>query len=318
MALGGTDLNLLRVLDALLREGSTVRAGARLGLSQPAVSAALGRLRHTLGDPLFVRRGRGLEPTEFARRLAPEVTRLVENIEAVLHGRARFDPATENRVFRLAGSDFFAPTLLPRLEARLAREAPGIVVQLVDLPQPVPADALEPGAADLLLGRAIAPAESILQRDLIQVELVVCARAGHPALATAGLRRGQVVPLDLYCALRHVVYAPDAALTHLADPVLARLGRRRVIAQTVADFSSAFSVVARSDLVSLLPAQLALSFDDGRILTYAPPFDIPPVRAQMAWALRTEHSLAHRWLREMVADIMTALPSIPPGVAAGP
>lgn len=100
MGLGGTDLNLIKVLDALLREGSTVRAGARLGLSQPAVSAALSRLRQTLGDPLFVRRGRGLEATDHARSLAPTVARLMQEIEGLLEARASFDPTTERRVFR--------------------------------------------------------------------------------------------------------------------------------------------------------------------------------------------------------------------------
>ncbi|MRX50710.1 LysR family transcriptional regulator [Paracoccus sp. S-4012] len=318
VGIAALDLNLLKVLDALLREGSTVRAAARVGLSQPAVSAALARLRQSLGDPLFVRRGRGLEATDFAREIEPDVHRLIEDIEAVLRGKSRFDPATEERAFRISGNDFFAPTLLPRLEARLAAEAPGIVVQLIDLPYPVVTDALAPGRADLVLDRDIEPAEWLVRRDLIDVPLCVCARVGHPAVAAAGLRRGRPMPLDLYCGLRHVIYSIDGSRAGIEEPLLAELGCTRSVAQTVPDFSSAFSVVARSDLIALLPLHLAHSFDDGRIHVYATPFPIAPVRVQMAWARRSHDFPAHRWLRSLVADIMARLPSGFPPPASTP
>jgi len=314
MGLGGTDLNLIKVLDALLREGSTVRAGARLGLSQPAVSAALSRLRQTLGDPLFVRRGRGLEATDHARSLAPTVARLMQEIEGLLEARASFDPAPERRVFRIAGSDFLAPTLLPRLETRLAREAPGITVQLLDPPR-VATDALEPGQADLFLARDVDMADWVLKRDLIRASLVVCARKGHPDLAAAGLRAGQQVPLDLYCRLRHLLYSPDGALTQLADPLLARMGRARSVALTVPGFSAAVSVIAQSDLVALLPVPLVASLADRRIRTYRPAFEVPPLRLQMAWPVRADGSPSQRWLRELVREIMAALPARVPGAA---
>ena len=123
MNIASFDLNLLTVLDALLREGSTVRAGERIGLSQPAVSAALGRLRHALGDELFVRRGQGLEPTDYARSLVVPVREVLDAVVGVLAG-SRFEPGTSDAVFRLSGSDFFAEMLMPALAERLSREAP--------------------------------------------------------------------------------------------------------------------------------------------------------------------------------------------------
>lgn len=127
------DLNLLRVLHALLEEHSTVRAGERLGLSQPAVSAALARLRAALGDELFFRRGKGLEPTQYALTLKEELKQVFERIEGLIRGPGTFDPRISDVSFRISGSDFFAELLMPRLAERLQLLAPKMRVHLVDL-----------------------------------------------------------------------------------------------------------------------------------------------------------------------------------------
>ena len=111
MNMSAFDLNLLRVLDAMLREGSTVKAGARIGLSQPAVSSALGRLRQALGDELFVRQGKGMEPTDYARSLAIPLREMLDAMEALLWGAGEFDPGKAAQSFKLSGSDFFAEML---------------------------------------------------------------------------------------------------------------------------------------------------------------------------------------------------------------
>lgn len=127
------DLNLLRVLDALLREGSTVRAGERIGLSQPAVSAALNRLRAALDDELFFRQGQGLAATDYARSLEEPLAMVLASIEALLARPGAFDAASSEASFRISGSDFFAEMLMPRLGERLLRLAPSMRVHLVDL-----------------------------------------------------------------------------------------------------------------------------------------------------------------------------------------
>jgi DNA-binding transcriptional LysR family regulator len=121
------------VLGALLREGSTIKAGQRIGLSQPAVSAALGRLRQSLGDELFVRQNGRLAPTDFARGLSLPLRQELDRLEAVLTSPSGFDPAATTGVFRITGSDFFAELLMPRLARLLRARAPGLRVQLVDL-----------------------------------------------------------------------------------------------------------------------------------------------------------------------------------------
>ena len=135
------DLNLLRVLDALLIEHSTVRAGERLGLSQPAVSGALKRLRHALGDELFFRSGQKLEATEYALSLKEPLQDVIGQIERLIRKKAVFDPATATDSFRIAGSDFFAEMLMPMLAEHLMVYAPSVRVHLVDL---VPDDHIQP------------------------------------------------------------------------------------------------------------------------------------------------------------------------------
>jgi len=133
MNLRTLDLNLLRVLSALLAEQSTVRAAARVGLSQSAVSAALGRLRAALDDPLFVRQGQRIVPTDFAQSLEVPLKSILDDLEALLLRHAEFDPSGVAQSFKVAASDFFAVMLMPRLADILTRRAPQMQAQLVDL-----------------------------------------------------------------------------------------------------------------------------------------------------------------------------------------
>jgi len=137
------DLNLLRVLDALLETGSTTKAGQRIGLSQPAVSAALGRLRHSLGDPLFVIQGRKLVPTDYAAALAGPLRDVLSNTEALLAGPKNFDPANSHDTFRVSGSDFYAELLVAKLAIRLQTQAPNMSVHIFTPVSDNPTEALE-------------------------------------------------------------------------------------------------------------------------------------------------------------------------------
>lgn len=203
------DLNLLRVLDALLATGSTVGAGARLGLSQPAVSAALGRLRHALGDPLFVRRGSRLEPTDFARTLALPLHETLSGIETLLAGPGQFDAARSDAAFTLAGSDFFAELLMPALGVHLARTAPGVRVQLVDLVPASYVGALDRAEVDLALIPQGDFPDWVDHLPVFRSGFVVVARRDNAALAAAAIAPGKVIPVDLFCDMGHVVFSPQ-------------------------------------------------------------------------------------------------------------
>ena len=307
MSLAGLDMNLLRVLDALLREGSTVRAAETLHMSQPAVSAALGRLRHALGDPLFVRRGQGLAPTPHAQGLAAPLAEALERIEALIAPPA-FDPARSDAVFRLAGADFWAEALMPALGDRLSRKAPGVRVQLVDLVPDNYVGTLETAGVDVaFLPKAEMPPWAVW-RDLFAAPFVMVARRGHERLARAGVAEGGTVPLDLFCDLSHVLMSVEGKLTAMTDTALADVGRERRVVMTMPFFSGVVRAVAVSDRVAMIPVQLAeaVAAREGLAIYEAP---VPPVAPMigMAWHRRTDASPGHVWLRGLVEELLAPL-----------
>lgn len=307
MNIASFDLNLLKVLDALLSEGSTVRAAERLHLSQPAVSAALGRLRHETGDPLFVRQGTGLVPTDFARGLALPLREILERIETEMSAAA-FDPATSSHVFRIATSDFFAETLVPQLAQRVMREAPGMRLQIVDLMPEDYTATLERREIDLALFPVGDPPDWLVTRRLFESRYHVVARQGHPRLARAGIAPGDVIPLDLFCDLGHAMFSSVGSFSSLGDAALAELGRQRRVVLTAPFFYGVARAVAGSDLVALLPHHFAEATRvPMRLEIYAPPMEVPPTPIHLIWHGRSDNSPAHRWLRELIVALLAPL-----------
>ena len=300
------DLNLLRVLNALLADPSTVRAGARVGLSQSAVSAALSRLRQALQDPLFIRQGQRLVPTEFARDLQIPLASLMQDMEGLLSGPKGFDPATAHQAIKIAGSDFFAEMLMPKLADVMQQRAPLLQVQLVDLVPESYIAVLERQVVDLaLIPRGPFP-DWIAVQPLFRSGFVVIARQANPGLA--GLEPGATVPMDLFCTLGHVVFSPEGRLQAMGDAALARTGRTRRVVMTLPVFSGVISAVAASDLLALVPEQLALR-QAGRfgLATYLAPVDLPQATICMAWHRRHSRVPAHVFARAVVAEVLTPL-----------
>jgi DNA-binding transcriptional LysR family regulator len=308
MNIATLDLNLLRVLDALLREGSTVLAGTRIGLSQPAVSAALGRLRHALGDELFLRRGQGLEPTDYARALAIPLREILDDLESLLNGPKDFDPATSNAAFKLSGSDFFAEMLMPRLAEQLSKRAPGMRVQLVDLVPDNYVNTLERYEVDIALIPAADFPDRVDHQPVFWSTFSVIARTGHPRLERAGLRPGDIIPIDLFCDLGHILFSPEGKLKAMGDAALARVGRERRVVMTLPVFSGVYRAVAESDLIALIPTQLARQIGSKLGLDiYEPPMPVDPALITMIWHKRSTATPEHRWLRELISEILTPL-----------
>jgi len=301
--LASFDLNLLRVLDALLREKSTVRASDRLGLSQPAVSAALGRLRHALNDPLFVRQGQGMVPTVFAETLEQPLRQTLTRLESLLRGQAGFDPKAADFVFRISGSDYFATMLMPRLVRGVLHQAPGIRLQLVDL---VPDNYFEPldrHKVDIaLVPRGDFPAW-VDSAALFVSDFVAIARTGHPALD--GMALGDGLPLDLYCGLDHVLCSPEGRFVGLGDAALARVGRKRNVAVSVPFFEAVLSIVAQTDMIALVPKELARTrAAQGQIAIYLPPLPLTTPEICMIWHRRHTGDPAHAWMRAEVRQCL--------------
>lgn len=306
------DLNLLRVLDAVLQYRSTVRAGQHLGLSQPAVSAALRRLRIALGDDLFFRRGQGLEPTHYALSLEAPLRDTLDRIEALIRGADVFDPATSDARFKVSGSDFFAEMLMPKLADRLSARAPLMRVHLVDLVPDSYVDTLERYDVDLALIPEMTLPDWVEGRPVFLSPYCVVARKGHPRLARAGVSAGATVPLDLFCDIGHVLFSPEGRAAAAGDAALAKVGRTRRVVMTMPVFSGVYRAVAGSDLIALLPVALAHHIAGSVGLdVFKPPIPVDPVQITMIWHRRNSASPPHVWLRDQIGELLTPLDTRP-------
>ena len=300
------DLNLLRVLDAIFREGSTVKAAARLGLSQSAVSGSLARLRHALGDPLFIRQGNRLVATDYAAGLRDPVRQELERIETMLSPPARFDPETAEGTFRIAASDFFAEMLMPPLAELLHQKAPGILAQLVELYPQDHVASLERRNADVALIPETALPDWVNREELFRSPFHVIARRGNPGIE--GLEPGQVMPFDVFCTLHHVLFSPEGNSSAMGDAALSRVGRTRRVAVTVPVFSGVCRAVRESNLIALVPAQLAAdvaeTFD---LQVFEPPILIDPPLIVGIWHKRSDNTPLAKWMRDQAFRLLRRL-----------
>lgn len=306
--LSSFDLNLLRVLDALLIEHSTVKAGARVGLSQPAVSGALKRLRLSLGDELFFRSGQKLEATEFALSLKEPLQDILSRVEALIRTQDAFDPATADHSFRISGSDFFAEMLLPSLAEYLTGHAPSMRVHLVDLVPDNRVGTLASHDVDFALLPETPLPDWAEGQPVFTSSFSVIARKTHPRTAELALAPGDVMPLDLFCDLGHVLFSTEGNPKGLGDEALARIGRERSVVMTLPVFSGVYRAVAGSDLIALLPSALAHRIAASAGLdVFQPPIPVDPVRLFLIWHRRFSESPPHIWLRSQIVELLHPL-----------
>lgn len=300
------DLNLLRVLDALFREGSTVKAAERLSISQSAVSGALSRLRRALDDPLFIRQGNRLVATDYAAAIEAGLHEELSRLENLLAPPAAFDPQTATGSFRIAASDFFAELLMPPLGDLLQKSAPNIRAQLVDL---VPNDyvaSLERRNADLALIPDMALPDWVNREPLFKSPFHVIARKKNPGIAE--FAPGTQMSMDRFCTLHHVLFSPEGNLSAMGDAALASIGKRRQVAMTVPVFSGVCRAVSESDHIALVPAQLAANVAETFGLSvFEPPMDIPPALIIGIWHKSADKAPMAAWMRGQIFDLMTAL-----------
>ena len=222
------DLNLLRVLDALLRERNVSRAAERLSLSQPAVSNALARLRELLDDPLLVRAGRAMQPTPRALALEAPIRHALQQIEHSLIAGEAFDPARSHQRFRIAVTDYVELICMPALMRRLAEHAPGIQLAIQHLTPTLPVEALDNGEVDLVLGRFLEVPSRFHVRRWASETLQVAVRRDHPLLM-AGL------DLDAFLRLRHL-WVHGGQTRGMVDQWLEAQGLERKVVYTTPNY----------------------------------------------------------------------------------
>lgn len=298
MELAGVDLNLLVALDALLSERNVTRAGERIGLSQPATSRALARLRELFDDPLLVRGKEGMRPTPRAEQLAPEVKRILADIRGSLFDRAVFDPATDSRTFTVAVNDYVGAALLPEVVSRIRQAAPSITLRFRSLPREVPARALADGTLDLAVGTFLRVPERLAVRELLTDSFVCAVRAGHP------LAKGKLT-LKRFVAFDHLLIASPGEGPGVVDLALDQHGLSRRVAVYVPHFLVAPAVVATTDVIVTLARRIATKTakSDGLTLLEPPSaLKLPEFPVQMIWHPRTEEDPGALWLRERFVE----------------
>lgn len=293
------DLNLLRVFDAVLRERGVTPAAARLGLTQPAVSNALARLRALLGDSLFVRSPGGMEATPFARGVAEPVRQALALLESALAHGPGFDPASATRAFRFYMSDLGQVEFLPPLVERVQRRAPGVRLEAVAADLEHIADALGTGALDLAVGFLTGLGPPVQRHALFRDPYVCLVRAGHPALATKFTRKK-------FLEASHVLVTYRGGGHRVIEEALERAGVARRIALRVPHFTVVPMVLARTDLILTLPARVAAVYvRQGGFRSLPPPVPMPPAQVAVHWHERFSADPGNRWLRDQIVELFS-------------
>ena len=296
--LSSVDLNLLKLFEALVRERSVTRAGLHLGLSQPAASRALGRLRTMLGDRLVVRGRAGLELTPRAEALAGPVSRLLDDVRGIV-APAEFDPARATGRIAIASHDHLSLVVLAGSVARFERHAPGLSLHIAP-PVGDNVGLIEQGSADLALGLFETVPGSLHRRSLYTDDFVCLVRAFHPVLDDG-------LGLERYLALRHVAVTISGVGESAVDAALAARGHARRVALRVPHFLAGAMLVADSDMILTLPRRLARRLADKLPLALADlPLPVPPVAPAMLWHERVHGDPAHAWVRQQLVEVAAA------------
>jgi DNA-binding transcriptional LysR family regulator len=296
--LSGVDLNLLKLFEALVRERSVTQAGLRLGLSQPAASRALGRLRTMLGDRLVVRGKSGLELTPRGEALAGRVSRLLDDARGIV-APAVFDPASATGRVTIAAHDHLGLVVLGDLIARFAQQAPALDLHIAQ-PARDNVRLVEQGMADLALGMFERLPGSLYRRGLYTDRFVCVVRAGHPVVA-----RG--LGLEDYVALRHVTVTISGLGESAVDVALSALGLTRRVALRVPHFIAGAMLVADSDMILTLPGRLARRLAEKLPVALLDlPLEVASLSPSMIWHERCHGDPAHVWVRQQLVDIVAA------------
>lgn len=290
--LRSTDLNLLVALEALLEEKNVTRAAQRLGMSQPAASRALGRLRTLFSDALLVDGPGGYLLSARAEELRPGLRRILAGVGEMLEASA-FDSTTATGRIRLLMPDLQAAVLAPHLLSRFAREAPSLDLDII-APGTTGMEALEQGTADAIVALIDDAPAGIHRRRLYDEELVTLMRVDHPALA-------EKLTFDRFLALEHIVVSVTGVGPAPVDEMLSRMGQTRRVKLRVPNFFAAVEIAARSDLVMTLPTSLAKAAANmGRFVSLPPPLNLGSFTMSLAWHARQQDAPRHIWLRRAI------------------
>ena len=297
LRLSSLDLNLLVVFDAILKDRNITAAGRRIGLSQPAMSNALARLRKTFNDPLFVRTGGGMQPTPYAEMLGPPIQRACELVANSLNIDTTFEPLSATCTFNFYVTDIGAAVFLPKLLRTMVQRAPNAKVNVLRIPEYGEQAAMASGDVDLAIGFFPDLRAGFYQQRLYVDNFVCLMRADHPHAHSP-------VGMEEFMDMRHaIITTPGTGHAAVVQRAFAR--HRLPVALTIPHFTAVPIIVSQSDYVVTVPRRLALAFSDfPGIKMIEPPIKIPSFEIKQHWHERYHHDPANRWIRSLIAEVL--------------
>ncbi len=294
-----TDLNLLAHFDALMSNKSVSQAGEAMGISQPAMSSALSRLRYLFGDALLVRSGNTWTPTARALELHRTFQPMLQAWQRSTSPTAAFDPATTHHIFHLYASDYLQLAVLPRVLPRLKAEAPNAQIRCLPAKTSGAQDMLTGNYIELYIGHYPEPAESLRARFLFEEASTCLVRAGHPALSK---------PWDLAAFLQyeHMDASGYAGYFNAQiDAALQAQSQRRVVGALLSSYVATPFALAATDMISTLPSSVASKLAEVSNTVLLPtPLPLPPLSISLYWHERYQHDPAHAWMRQCIGAAM--------------
>ncbi len=293
--LSAVDLNLLVAFEMLFEERSVTVAAQRLYLGQPAMSAALGRLRSLFQDDLFIRMGREMQPTARAIEIAPNISMALQQIRQTLETSQTFDPTTSKHTFAIGSSDYTSYVVVPKLLQVCRQTAPGIDFRLIGFEKDSVGELLEQREIDVALGVFQNPPRQTMQIPLFPEQFVGISRRGHPAITQ------ETITLETFAQLPHALFTLRRDDVGELDKVLAQFNLQRRVVLTTPHLLILPAVISSTDLVTAIPSRLAKPFAcQGTLEIFELPLQTEPWMISMLWSKLTDQDQANLWLRQML------------------
>jgi DNA-binding transcriptional LysR family regulator len=303
MDLKDFDLNLLLVFDQLLKERKVSSVADSLGVTQPAVSRSLKRLRQLLGDELFCRTANGMEPTAYARHLAEPIGYALDSLRQAISQEFAFDPGRSRRNFTLRMSDIGEIYILPRLMRRVSSEAPGVSITVVRSNVETLKHEMEAGRIDLAIGLIEGLETGFFRRQILKQGYVCVFRPGHPLA-------GKAMSVDDFVAADHAVVTAAGTGHARIDEVIEKQGIKRKVKLSVPNYASLEHLLQSTDLIATVPEALVQPNIYPLALAWSKhPVALPQLSIDQFWHARFHRDPANRWLRNLIA-VHCALPGI--------
>ncbi|TRO94348.1 LysR family transcriptional regulator [Glycocaulis profundi] len=287
-----------------MEERSVTRAARRLGITQPALSNSLNRLRAMLRDPLFIRERYGIKPTQLAEEIAPTIEAALAQLDEVVVHQQDFDPAHAERQFLIAPNSYVELVLMPTLVARLGEQAPGITLRMTPFGNDLAETGVMSGATAMVLGRIVDPPDNLVVQHLMDDGLACVVRHDHPEV-------GDTLSRDLYESLKHVNVLPPGRIRAGLFQALEKQNLKRKVAVSVTHFLAVPEMIAVTDYCATLPLQICRGLQrDPRLKVLPAPVDLGTFPVELAWHVRYRQDPAHRWLRSTIIEAAQSLSTL--------